>query len=286
MDEPPNSFPQAPPAKEDKFYRARIIERRDFSLDLWMIRVDPSAAFHFAPGQYATLGVHTPTKHIERPYSIVSAPHEDFLEFFLELVPHGELTPWLCKLQVGDTLTCRRVAKGRFTLETKKGHTNRLLLCTVTGIAPFVSYVRSLHRDSKNSVIQHRLFLIEGASHSWEFAYREEMEKLTVEVPWLTYIPTISRPWDEPEWHGETGRVEDLIRKYTDIWALGGQNTTAYLCGHPTMIENGKGILHRNGWQKDSLKEEVYFVPSGQSAPKSTWTWPWGGHGSAQRGAA
>ena len=286
MDEPPNSFPQAPPAKEDKFYRARIIERRDFSLDLWMIRVDPSAAFHFAPGQYATLGVHTPTKHIERPYSIASAPHEDFLEFFLELVPHGELTPLLHKLQVGDTLTCRRVAKGRFTLETKKGHTNHLLLCTVTGIAPFVSYVRSLHRDSKNSVIQHRLFLIEGASHSWEFAYREEMEKLAVEVRWLTYIPTISRSWDEPEWHGETGRVEDLIRKYTDMWALDGQNTIAYLCGHPTMIENGKGILHRSGWQKDSLKEEVYFVPSGQSTPKSTWTWPWGGHGSAQRGAA
>ena len=285
MDEPPNSFPQAPPAKEDKFYRARIVERKDFSLELWMIRVDPSAAFHFAAGQYATLGVHTPTKHIERPYSIVSAPHEDFLEFFLELVPHGELTPLLHKLQVGDTLTCRRVAKGRFTLDTKR-HTNHLLLCTVTGIAPFVSYVRSLHRDSKNSVIQHRLFLIEGASHSCEFAYREEMEKLAVEVPWLTYIPTISRPWDEPEWRGETGRVEDLIRKYTDMWVLGGQNTTAYLCGHPTMIELGKGILRRHGWQKDSLKEEVYFVPSGQSAPKSTWTWPWGGHGSAQRGAA
>ena len=42
MDEPPNSFPQVPPAKEAKFYRARIIERKDFSLDLWMIRVDPS----------------------------------------------------------------------------------------------------------------------------------------------------------------------------------------------------------------------------------------------------
>lgn len=286
MSSPSISFPQVLPAKEDKFYQARIIEREDFSLDLWRIRLDPGPAFHFAPGQYATLGVHTPTKHIERPYSIVSAPHEDFLEFFLELVPHGELTPWLYKLQVGDTLTCRRVAKGRFTLDTKKGHTNHLLLCTVTGIAPFVSYARSFHRDSKNSVIQHRLFLIEGGSHSWELGYREEMEKLTAEVPWLTYIPTISRPWDEPEWRGETGRVEDVIRKYTDLWTLDGQNTTAYLCGHPTMIENGKAILHRHGWQKDSLKEEVYFIPSNQPTPKSTWTWPWRRHGLAQRGAA
>jgi ferredoxin/flavodoxin---NADP+ reductase len=281
MSSPLNSLPQVPPTKEDKFYRARIIERKDFSHDLWTIRLNPGAPFHFAPGQYATLGVHTPSKHIERPYSIVSAPHEDFLEFFLELVPQGELTPLLYKLQVGDTLTCRRVAKGRFTLDTKKGHANHLLLATVTGIAPFVSYARSLYRDSKNSVIQHRLFLIEGASHSWEFGYREEMEKLAAEVPWLTYIATISRPWDEPQWQGETGRVEDIIRKYADLWTLDGQNTTAYLCGHPTMIENGKAILHRHGWQKDSLKEEVYFIASNPSTPKSTWAWPWRRRGAA-----
>src|SRR5437899_12323807 len=108
-----NSLPPAPPAKEDKFYRARIVERKDFSLDLWRIRLNLVAAFHFAPGQYATLGVPTPTKHIERPYSIVSAPHEDFLEFVLELVAHGHLTPLLYKTQLGDTLTRPRVASGQ-----------------------------------------------------------------------------------------------------------------------------------------------------------------------------
>ena len=271
----PNSFSHVPRAKEDNFYRARIIERKDFSSDLWRIRVNPGAMFNFAPGQYATLGVHTPTRHIERPYSIVSSPYEDFLEFFIELVPQGDLTPLLYKLQVGDTFTCRRVAKGRFTVDTKSGRTNHLLLATVTGIAPFVSYVRSLHRDSKQSPVQLRLFLIEGASHSWEFGYREEMEQFAAKVPWLIYIPTISRPWEEADWHGETGRVEDLIRKYTDLWSLDAQNTTAYLCGHPTMIENGKGILHRHGWQKDSLKEEVYFVPANQSATKRASWWPW-----------
>jgi hypothetical protein len=27
------------------------------------------------------------------------------------------------------------------------------------------------------------------------------------------------------------------------------------------MIENGKGILRRHGWQKDQMQEEVYFMP-------------------------
>lgn len=134
---------------EDKFYRARILKRVDFSPDLWMIRVDPGGEFRFAAGQYATLGVQTPAKLIERPYSIVSSPYEKEVEFFIELVPHGELTPLLCKLQVGDEMTFRKISKGRFTLDVKSGRTNHLLLCTVTGIAPFVSYVRTLYLDWK-----------------------------------------------------------------------------------------------------------------------------------------
>jgi len=249
---------------EDKFYRARITKRVDFSEDLWMIRVDSGGEFRFTAGQYATLGVETPAKHIERAYSIVSSPYEKEVEFFIELVPQGELTPLLYKLQVGDSMTFRKVAKGRFTLDTKSGRKQHLLLCTVTGIAPFVSYVRTLYKDWKEGKYQgeHKLYLIEGASRSWEFGYHDEMAQVAREVSWFIYVPTISRPWEDAKWHGETGRVDDLIRKYTDIWKLTGQNTSAYLCGHPDMIEHGKGILKRAGWQKEAMKEEVYFIPA------------------------
>lgn len=248
---------------EEKFFRARITQRVDFAEDLWMIRVDTGGAFRFTAGQYATLGVQAPTKLVERPYSIVSSPYEKEVEFFIELVPQGELTPLLYKLQVGDKMTFRKVAKGRFTLDTKSGRTNHLLLCTVTGIAPFVSYARTLFRDWKEGKFagEHKLFLIEGASRSWEFGYHDEMMNYATEVPWLTYIPTISRPWEDPNWKGETGRVDDLIRKYTHTWGMTGQNTSAYLCGHPDMIEHGKGILGRAGWTKETMKEEVYFIP-------------------------
>lgn len=253
---------------EDKFYRARITERVDFSEDLWMIRVDAGGEFRFAAGQYATLGVHTTGKHVERPYSIVSSPYEREVEFFVELVPQGELTPLLHKLKVGDEMTFRKVAKGRFTLDTKSGRTNHLLLCTVTGIAPFVSYARTLYQDWKDGKFrgEHKLFLIEGASRRWEFGYHDEMVRYASEAPWLTYIPTVSRPWEDPAWKGETGRVDDLIRKYADLWDMNGQNTSAYLCGHPTMIENGKGILARRGFPKETMKEEVYFIPEKKTA--------------------
>jgi ferredoxin-NADP reductase len=59
----------------DKHYTAAIIERRDFSEDLWLIRVDPGGPFQFKAGQYATLGVDHGDQRIERAYSIVSSPY-------------------------------------------------------------------------------------------------------------------------------------------------------------------------------------------------------------------
>ncbi len=152
-----------------------------------------------------------------------------------------------------------------FYLDLRSGRTNHLLLSTVTGVAPFVSYVRTLYRDWKagDSPMpgNHKLYCIQGGSRSWEFGYREEMERYAAEVPWLKYVATISRPWEDAAWTGETGRVDDLVRKYVSDWGLKPAETTGYLCGHPNMIENGRGILQRAGWQKGSTFEEVYFIP-------------------------
>jgi ferredoxin/flavodoxin---NADP+ reductase len=251
------------PLSGGKFYSARILERRDISNDLWALRVDPGGEFPYRSGQYATLGVVTPEKHHERPYSIVSAPHESFLEFFFELVPHGQVTPRLHASKVGDEITMRKFAKGNFTLDLSGERTNHFLIATVTGVAPYVSYVRSLYHDWKASRFggAHKLFILEGASRSWEMGYSDELGKFACEVPWLTYIPTVSRPWEDNKWSGETGRVDDLIRKYTDLWNLTPKDTKLYLCGHPEMIENTRGIVRRRGWQETAIQAEAYFVP-------------------------
>lgn len=81
----------------------------------------------------------------------MSSPYEATLEFFLELAPQGALTPHVFKLNEGDNLLCRKIAKGRFTLDLRSGRTQHLLHSTVTGTAPFVSYVRTLYRDWKTS---------------------------------------------------------------------------------------------------------------------------------------
>jgi ferredoxin/flavodoxin---NADP+ reductase len=249
---------------DDRFYRARITERVDFAPDLWMIRIDPGGEVKFTPGQYATLGVEQDGKRIERPYSIVSAPFENEIEFFIELVPEGALTPKLFTLHPGDELSMRKLLKGRFTLDTESGRKNHLLVSTVTGIAPFVSFVRTFARDWREGRFEngHRLYLLDGASHPWEFGYKQELIRYAAELPWFTYLPTVSRPWDHPDWPGEIGRADDVLRKYADCWGLDATNTTAYLCGHPDMIANSKAILKRCGFiDRHAIKEEIYWVP-------------------------
>jgi len=258
------------PRSLDKYYQARILERRDVSQDLCILRVDPGGRLEYRAGQYATLGFEHDGVRTERAYSLVSSPDEDTLEFFVELVPEGGLTPHLFQLQPGDTLLCRKIAKGRFLLDLRSGRTNHLLISTVTGIAPFVSYVRTLYRDWKGAAGpmpgEHKFFCLQGASHSFEFGYREELERLASEVPWFEYVPTMSRPWDDAQWTGETGRVDDLLRKYEHVWGLGPDKTTAYLCGHPKMIENSRGILQRAGWKKDAILEEAFFQEASKEA--------------------
>jgi len=254
----------------EKYQKARVVWRKDYAPDLWSIRLRPEERLEFKPGQYATLGLEDGVRVHERAYSIVSSPHEDEIEFFLELVPNGELSPPLHEIREGYTLLMRRQAKGIFVLDDKSGHQHHCLICTVTGVAPYVSMVRTLAREAKlGKPPDVRLVMIHAASRSWEFAYREELEAASRPSAWFSYIPTVSRPWEDPAWKGELGRAEDVLRKYLDTLGLEPSNTTAYLCGNPMMIENANGILARRGFSKEFIRQELYWIPKKEKAQDS-----------------
>ena len=245
----------------DRYQKIRIIWRQDHAPDLWSIRVRPEEPLSFKPGQYVTIGVEREGRVLERPYSIVSSPLEPEIEFFFELVPQGGLTPALHSLQAGDTLLMRRQAKGLFILDSKSGRRQHYLISTVTGVAPYVSMVRTLICQARSSGSPDlRVVLLQAASRPFEFAYRQELEAVGQGSKWFQYIPTVSRPWEDLAWKSEVGRVEDVLRKYLDSLGLEPASTTAYLCGHPGMIENAKGILTRRGFVKDNIREEAFWV--------------------------
>ncbi len=252
---------------QSKYVSATVVSRREVSEDLWCIRIRIDAPFPFKSGQYATLALEDEEGVHERPYSIVSSPVENEVEFFFELVPHGEVTPRLYRLQPGDTVYVRKAAKGLFVFDRKSGHHNHLLVSTVTGIAPYISMLRSWVADPDWAPRETRILLIHAGSRSWEFGYAEELQKLAAELPQVKLVLTVSRFWEDPEWRGERGRAEDIVRKYADAEGFTASDTTGYVCGHPGMIENVKGILLRSGFDKKAVHEEIYWQP-----PKKTQT--------------
>jgi ferredoxin--NADP+ reductase len=244
------------------FFESMLIERINFSAELALFRFRMDKDFTFRPGQYATIAVDNGNKLVQRPYSIASSPYEPFLEFYVELVPHGDLTPLIWKLEVGDVALIRNRVAGHFTLDVKSGMRHHLMSATVTGAAPFISMIRTQRFDLKRGKHTHHyhFLLIHGASHTLELGiYKDELTEIARDG-WLTYIPTISRPWEDTDWKGETGRVDDLIRKYADQLGFNHTNSVGYACGHPTMIENVKGILARAHYPKEHIKDEKYFT--------------------------
>jgi len=246
---------------DEKFSGGVLTSRRDLSHDLWIIKVRPQCELPFRPGQYATLGVPVNGKLIERPYSIVSSPEEAELELFIELVPEGDLTPHLYRLSEGAEVVLRRKTKGLFLRGAPVETEDHLCVATVTGIAPFVSMLRTLARRFRDGEwsSDRRIVLLLGASRSWEFGYLEEMRERSAEMPWFEFVPTVSRPWEDPEWTGETGRVEDVLRKWADASGIQPGSAGVYLCGHPQMIANAGGIMRRRGFADKEIREEQYW---------------------------
>lgn len=240
---------------------ALVVSRREVTGDLWIMRLRPEDRVSFQPGQYVAVGLPAQDRIIERPYSIASAPQDPELEFFLERVPGGELSPQLYDVPVGGRVWVRRQAKGRLVLERGSGRPNHFMVATVTGVAPFVSIVRSLAADAAaGAEVHYRVALLQAAAVSDELGYREELTGYTRTHAWFHYVPTVSRPWLDPDWRFERGRAEDVARKHLDALGFTPADTTAYLCGNPHMVANLKGVLFRAGFPKEAVKEELYWV--------------------------
>jgi len=229
-----------------------IVDRKDHTKDLWTLYLEKPDNFSFKPGQYCTIGI----DGIERAYSIVSAPHEDKIELFIELVsaPDGVLTPRLHELNIGDKVTIRPRAKGLFTF--KPDYSNHLLVATVTGIVPYISYIRDyIYRNCSGN----KFFILLGASYVDELVYDSELINLEKSyTDFIKFIPTISRPnvSENINWSGETGRVNQIVEKYSNLFKLSADDTLISACGHPDMIENVKEIFGNKGF---SIEEERYW---------------------------
>ncbi|MBE7929166.1 ferredoxin--NADP reductase [Pseudomonas saudiphocaensis] len=232
---------------EEKFTRQRLLEVQTLTPTLFTLRTTRDPGFRFTAGQFARLGVRKPSGSIVwRAYSMVSAPHDEFLDFFSIVVPDGEFTSELSRLKVGDELLIDKQAFGFLTLDRFPDGRDLWLLATGTGLAPFLSILQGFEAWERFE----RIILVYSVREARELAYqpliaelpqREYLEGLGHK---LTYLPVVTR---EQVPGALNGRITRLIENGELERAAGliltPEHSRIMLCGNPQMIEDTRQVL-------------------------------------------
>ncbi len=234
-------------ASEEKFTRQRLLEVQTLTPNLFTLRTSRDPGFRFTAGQFARLGVRKPSGCIVwRAYSMVSAPHDEFIDFFSIVVPDGEFTSELSRLEVGDELLVDKQAFGFLTLDRFPDGRDLWLLATGTGIAPFLSILQDFEAWQRFE----RIILVYSVREARELAYQQ----LIAELPQrdyleglgekLLYLPVVTRERVPGALHGRiTTLVENgELERAADL-QLTPEHSRIMLCGNPQMIEDTRAVL-------------------------------------------
>ncbi|MBF0449029.1 MAG: ferredoxin--NADP reductase [Magnetococcales bacterium] len=262
--------------KKAPAYNATLLERIDITPQLAIFKVKPdSEHFIFEAGQFTVLGLtwssprvpgsdpdtypeEKAQRLIRRAYSISSGSQEQFaIEFYISLINSGTLTPRIFQLKKGDRLFIGDKGKGVFTLDKAAAGKQIILVATGTGLAPYMSMIRSLSLGDGCPV--HPITILHGARYSWDLGYRAELESLSRHCSQLNYLPIITRPQSDQDWTGRSGRLDQWIL-HPDLSKRSQQpitpeNSEFFLCGNPEMVVNCAALLSQAGFSEGSRQE-------------------------------
>jgi ferredoxin--NADP+ reductase len=244
---------------------AVLVRRRDVTESLSVVWVRPESGITpaFQPGQFVRLGLPKPQpaaagnpgriRLTRRAYSIASAADTaDALEFFVVRVEQGQLTPRLWDLDPGARLWMDSEAKGEFTLELAPVGVDLVMVATGTGVAPFVSMLRT-HCPPR---AWRRFVLIHGARYGRDLGYDEELTVIARRDPTVIYIPLTTREPAEGAWSGLRGRVQTALEPENYRRLVGAELDPGachvFLCGNPDMIDETQRRLTGRGFRADS----------------------------------
>jgi ferredoxin--NADP+ reductase len=250
-------------AAADRYTTERITAIRRWTPHLFSFRTTRDAGFRFVPGQFVRLGVAKDEGVVWRAYSMVSAPSDDYLEFYSIVVPDGEFTSRLVQLAVGDGILVEKINYGFLTTDRFEGGRDLWLLATGTGLAPYLSILR----DPGTWTSYERIALVHSVRHAADLAYRDEISRLGDHplngdvTHLLHYVPVVTRERVEGALHAripaliESGELERAVG-----YPLDPERSRIMLCGNPQMVADGRKLLNRLGYKLSRRAAPAHLV--------------------------
>ena len=229
-----------------KWLEGRVVENRHWTQTLYSLRVS-GPGLDFRAGQFVRIALDVGGERIARPFSFVNPPGDPLLEFYGVIVPEGPLSPHLALLQPGDALFYADNPSGFLVLAEVPPAEELWLLATGTGLAPFLSILRT----EAPWQTYRRVILVHAVRRADELVYRELIDTAQgLYGDRFCYVTFVSR---EAHSGSLAGRIPAAIRDgrlEAAAGAFAAERSQFMLCGNPDMVKDVTAALAERGLRK------------------------------------
>ena len=228
-----------------KWLEGTIVDNRRWTASLFSLRVE-APGVEFQAGQFVRIALDIEGERVARPFSFVNPPQDPVLEFYGVVVPEGPLSPRLARLKAGDVLHVASNPAGFLVLREVPDCETLWLVATGTGIAPFLSILRTEApwQRFRNVVLVH------AARYGKELVYRDTVSDLSKKTA-FRHVSFVSRERHPGSLEGRipAAIADGRLEKAAGL-ALDAASSHVMLCGNPQMLTDAQAALAARGMRK------------------------------------
>lgn len=234
----------------ENWLEGEVVENRHWTDTLFSLKVK-APQLKFTAGQFVRIALDIEGERVARPFSFVNAPNDPLLEFYGIVVPEGPLSPRLQRLRAGDRLYVAPNPAGFLVLSEVPDAQCLWLMATGTGIAPFLSMLRTDEPWKRFRDV----VLVHAVRHAKELVYQDLIGELRAARPALKVVTFVSREAHAASLAGRipAAIVDGRLERAAGI-ALAAEVAPAaahvMLCGNPDMLKDAAAALAARGMRK------------------------------------
>jgi len=234
-----------------EWLEGKVVENIHWTGNLFTLKIEADIA-PFEAGQFASLALMIDGERVARPYSFLSSPGADLLEFFFYTNEDGVLSNVLYAVNPGDTVLVKNPANGFFTLDEVPASRDLWMLGTGTGIAPFLSI---LNTDRPWETYEN-LVLVQGVRRLEDFKYQEMIAAIREKYgERFRFQGFVTREQVEGTIQGRIpASIEDGSLEKAVNLELAVSDSQVMLCGNPDMVKDAVDHLKTRGFKKNRRK--------------------------------
>ena len=231
-----------------KWVEGAVLENIHWADNLFTLKVDAQVDT-FIAGQFTSLALEIEGERIARPYSYLSAPGKQPLEFFFYTATDGVLSNALVNLKSGDPIWIKQQANGFFTLDEVPAARDLWMFGTGTGIAPYLSILNSAEVWQRFD----NIVLVHAVRSLADLKYQEMIAEFQQQYGERFHFQAfISREVVADTINGripvalQDGSLEKAVGRELNI-----EHSQLMLCGNPDMVKDAMQVLKARGFSKN-----------------------------------